>query len=183
MSVVNTVNQIKLKCPNTSIEVLTPDFRNKNTALKIISMCEVDVFNHNLETINRLYKNVRPGADYYHSLQILEDFKILNPKVFTKSGIMIGLGEKYDEIIELMHDLKDRDVDFLTIGQYLRPSKYHYPVIEYHTHEYFMKLYDEAIKIGFKIVSSSPFTRSSYHAEEDFNRLRELKLHAKTIRK
>ena len=180
---VNTVNQIKLKCPETTIEVLTPDFRNKNTALKIISMCEVDVFNHNLETINRLYKNVRPGADYYHSLQILEDFKILNPKVFTKSGIMIGLGEKYDEVVELMYDLKDRDVDFLTIGQYLRPSQYHYPVIEYHTHEYFMKLYDEAIKIGFNIVSSSPFTRSSYHAEEDFNRLRELKLHAKTKRK
>ena len=175
-----TINQIKKKCPNTTIEILTPDFKNKKNSIEIILKCPVDVFNHNLETINRLYREVRPGADYYHSLKLLLKVKKINPEIFTKSGIMIGLGENYSEILDLMNDLRNHCVDFLTIGQYLRPTKNHYPVIEYHKPDYFMKLYDKAIEMGFKIVSSSPFTRSSYHAEEDFNRLKHIQINAQT---
>ena len=131
-----------------------------------------------METVESLYRNVRPGANYKHSLKLLKKIKDINKKVFTKSGIMIGLGEKYIEIQKLMDDLRSQDVDFLTIGQYLRPTKNHHPVIEYHNPDYFNKLYDEAIKMGFKIVSYSPFTRSSFHAEEDYNRLKETTLNA-----
>ena len=171
---VNTISQIKKRSPKTSIEILTPDFKNKQNAIYKLSECNIDVFNHNLETVKRLYKDIRPGANYKHSLDLLKKIKKLKPAVFTKSGIMIGLGETYDEILELMGDLIKYQVDFLTIGQYMRPTKFHHPVIEYHHPEYFAKLYEEAIKIGFKIVSSSPFTRSSFHAEKDFTRLKEL---------
>ena len=169
-----TIEQIKRKCPYTSIEILVPDFRNKKNALQIISECQVDVFNHNLETVKRLYREIRPGANYDHSLFVLNQIKRLRKNIFTKSGIMIGLGENFSEIVELMIDLRKNKVDFLTIGQYLRPSKDHCPVIEYHDPDYFIKLYETAMKMGFKIVSSSPFTRSSFHAEDDFNRLRNI---------
>ena len=169
---VNTIKQIKLNCPNTTIEILTPDFRKKENALELISQCPIDVYNHNLETVKSLYKNVRPGANYWHSLSILNKIKNLNSKLFTKSGIMLGLGEKYSEIMGLMDDLRENNVDFITIGQYMRPSIHHHPVVEYHTPEYFNKLYEEAMNRGFKIASSSPFTRSSFHAEYDFNVLK-----------
>jgi lipoic acid synthetase len=174
----DTINEIKLKCPDTTIEVLTPDFRNKINSIDLLSKCQIDVFNHNLETVKSLYKSVRPGANYNHSLSILSKIKRLNAKLFTKSGIMIGLGEKFSEIMELMDDLRHNNVDFITIGQYLRPTKNHHPVIEYHSPDYFRKLYDEAIRRGFKIVSSSPFTRSSYHAEDDFKKLKYITLNA-----
>ena len=170
----NTIKKIKEKSPNTTVEILTPDFRRKDSSLKIIAKTEIDVFNHNLETIKRLYKEVRPGADYHHSLKILREIKLLKPSVFTKSGIMIGLGEKFDEIRVLMDDLREQDVDFITIGQYLRPTLNHHPVIKYHNPDYFIRIQDEALNKGFKIVSSSPFTRSSYHAESDFNKLKNL---------
>jgi lipoic acid synthetase len=173
MHFLNTIKQIKLKCPKTTIEILTPDFRNKTNPIQLLAECPIDVFNHNLETVSSLYKHVRPGADYNHSLNILRDIKKLNSSIFTKSGIMVGLGETFREILELMNDLRENEVDFITIGQYLRPTKNHHPVVEYHKPEYFKKLYNEAVNRGFKIVSSSPFTRSSYHAEEDFNRLKE----------
>ena len=175
---VNTINQVKQISKNTTIEVLTPDFKNKSHAIDLISECPIDVFNHNLETVKSLYRDVRPGADYINSLNLLKKIKILKPEVFTKSGIMIGLGEKFSEIQFLMDDLRKYQVDFITIGQYLRPSKNHFPVIEYHQPEYFVKLYEEAISRGFKIVSSSPFTRSSFHAEEDYKRLKSVSINA-----
>ncbi len=144
----------------------------------MLSKCQIDVFNHNLETVESLYKTVRPGASYKHSLSILRNIKKLNPNLFTKSGIMIGLGEKFYEIMKLMDDLRYNDVDFITIGQYLRPTKNHHPVIKYHSPDYFHKLYEEAMSRGFKIASSSPFTRSSYHAEDDFKRLKYIMLNA-----
>ena len=174
----NTIKQIKLKCPNTTIEVLTPDFKNKKNSLELIAKCPIDVFNHNLETVKPLYKNVRPGADYVNSLNVLKNIKKLNSNLFTKSGIMIGLGENFSQIMQLMDDLRAHSVDFITIGQYLRPTRNHHPVIEYHSPDYFEKLYDEAMSRGFKIASSSPFTRSSFHAEEDFNNLKKLSLNA-----
>ena len=170
----DTIKKIKEKSPNTTVEILTPDFRGKDSSMGIIAKTEIDVFNHNLETIKRLYKEVRPGADYRHSLKILREIKLLKPSIFTKSGIMIGLGEKFDEIRVLMDDLREQDVDFITIGQYLRPTLNHHPVIKYHNPDYFMRIQNEALNKGFKIVSSSPFTRSSYHAESDFNKLKHL---------
>ena len=144
----------------------------------MLSKCQIDVFNHNLETVKSLYKSVRPGADYKHSLSILRNIKVLNPNLFTKSGIMIGLGETFSEIKKLMDDLRSNDVDFITIGQYLRPTRNHHPVIKYHSPDYFRKLYDEAMSRGFKIASSSPFTRSSFHAEDDFKKLKQIMLNA-----
>ncbi len=173
-----TINKIKTKCPGTTIEILTPDFKNKKNSIELLAKCPIDVFNHNLETVEPLYKNVRPGADYNHSLKILKNIKKLNPKLFTKSGIMIGLGEKLPQVKMLMDDLRENDVDFITIGQYLRPTRNHHPVIEYHKPEYFEILYNEAMKRGFKIASSSPFTRSSFHAEDDFNKLKKLTIDA-----
>ena len=170
----NTIKKIKEKSPNTTVEILTPDFRGKDSSMGIIAKTEIDVFNHNLETIKRLYKEVRPGADYRHSLKILREVKLLKPSIFTKSGIMIGLGEKFDEIRVLMDDLREQDVDFITIGQYLRPTLNHHPVIKYHNPDYFIRIQNEALNKGFKIASSSPFTRSSYHAESDFNKLKHL---------
>ena len=173
-----TIDKIKSKCPNVSIEILTPDFKNKPNSIKLLAKCPIDVFNHNLETVKTLYKRVRPGADYDHSLKILKEIKKYNPKLFTKSGIMIGLGEDLSQIMQLMNDLRQNDVDFITIGQYLRPSKNHHPVVKYHHPEYFKKLYNEAMNMGFKIASVSPFTRSSFHAEDDFKKLKYLTLNA-----
>ena len=173
-----TIDQVKLICPKTTIEILTPDFKKKENALKILSSSQIDVFNHNLETVKSLYESVRPGANYLHSLKILKSFKELCPNVFTKSGIMIGLGETFTQVKILMDDLRDHDVDFITIGQYLRPSMHHHPVIKYHEPEYFVKLNEEAMNRGFKIVSASPFTRSSFHAEDDFLRLKKIENNA-----
>ena len=169
---VNTILQIKKKSDKTTIEILTPDFKNKNHAIDLISKCPIDVFNHNLETVESLYPQVRPGANYYHSLSVLDKMKKLNQSLYTKSGIMIGLGEKHSEVLKLMDDLRTNNVDFITIGQYLRPTKNHFPVIKYHRPDYFDKLNEEAINRGFKMVSCSPFTRSSFHAEQDFKKLK-----------
>ena len=168
------INAIKKKSPQTTIEILTPDFYKKKNALDILNTSPFEIFNHNMETIERLYRDVRPGASIERSLNLLKDIKIKNSKVFTKSGIMIGLGETYDEIKDIMSLLIDSNVDFLTIGQYLRPTINHHPVIEYHHPEYFQMLEIEAYNKGFKLVSSSPFTRSSFHADSDFKRLKEL---------
>ena len=168
------INAIKKKSPQTTIEILTPDFYKKKNALDILNTSPFEIFNHNMETVERLYRDVRPGASMERSLNLLKGIKIKNSKVFTKSGIMIGLGETYDEIKDIMSLLIDSNVDFLTIGQYLRPTINHHPVIEYHHPEYFQKLEIEAYNKGFKLVSSSPFTRSSFHADSDFKRLKEL---------
>ena len=168
------ISAIKKKSPQTTIEILTPDFYKKKNALDILNTSPFEIFNHNMETVERLYRDVRPGASIERSLSLLKDIKTKNSKVFTKSGIMIGLGETYDEIQDIMSLLIDSNVDFLTIGQYLRPTINHHPVIEYHHPEYFHKLEIEAYNKGFKLVSSSPFTRSSFHADSDFKRLKEL---------
>ena len=168
------INSIKKKSPLTTIEILTPDFYKKSNALNILSTSPFEIFNHNMETVKRLYRDVRPGANFIRSLTLLKKVKVINRKIFTKSGIMIGLGEEYDEILSVMDSLLDNDVDFLTIGQYLRPTKFHHPVIHYHHPDYFKQLEYDAYKKGFKLVSSSPFTRSSFHADDDFKKLKAL---------
>ena len=168
------INSIKKKSPLTTIEILTPDFYKKSNALNILSTSPFEIFNHNIETVKRLYRDVRPGANFIRSLTLLKKVKVTNRKIFTKSGIMIGLGEEYDEILSVMDSLLDNDVDFLTIGQYLRPTKFHHPVIHYHHPDYFKQLEYDAYKKGFKLVSSSPFTRSSFHADDDFKKLKAL---------
>ena len=167
------VKATREKNPNTSIEVLTPDFLRKGDSYKKILEADLDVFNHNIETVPRLYTKVRPGARYFASLELLKNAKIHNKKVFTKSGIMVGLSENKDEIIQVMDDLRSADVDFITIGQYLQPSPKHHPLHRYyHPHE-FKELETIAKTKGFLLVSSSPLTRSSYHADEDFRRLQD----------
>ena len=161
------------KNPNTSIEVLTPDFLRKGDAYKKVLDANPDVFNHNIETVPGLYVKVRPGARYFGSLELLKKAKIFNKKVFTKSGIMVGLGENKNEIIQVMDDLRSADVDFLTIGQYLQPSTKHHPLERYYEPKEFEELKTIAISKGFLLVSSSPLTRSSYHADEDFTKLKQ----------
>ncbi len=173
---VNTIKAIKNLSPKTTIEVLTPDFLKNKSAAKIIAETFPDVFNHNLETIPRLYNKVRPGARYFSSLRLLNDIKSLNSKIFTKSGLMVGLGETFEEIIQVMDDLRSANVDFLTIGQYLQPTKKHHPVIDYVIPETFEKYKNIALSKGFLLVSSSVFTRSSYHADEDFKKLKKIRL-------
>ena len=169
---VKSIYEIKKLCRNITIEVLTPDFQRKEGALAQIVNAKPDVFNHNLETISRLYKNVRRGASYNHSLNLLKKVKKLSSTIFTKSGIMVGLGEKIEEIETLLKDLRKADVDFVTIGQYMQPSKDHLPVIKYYTIEEFKKIENIAYNMGFLLVSSSPLTRSSYHADDDFHKLK-----------
>ena len=164
------------KNPNTTIEVLTPDFLRKGESYKTILESEPDVFNHNIETVPRLYVKVRPGARYFASLELLKNAKLNNKKVFTKSGIMVGLGEERDEIIQVMDDLRSADVDFLTIGQYLQPSVKHHPLNRYYHPDEFKELEVIAKSKGFLLVSSSPLTRSSYHADEDFAKLKQNRL-------
>ena len=154
--------------PNTSIEVLTPDFLRKGEAYKRVLDANPDVFNHNIETVPSLYRKVRPGAKYFESLELLKNSKKINKKVFTKSGLMLGLGENKDEIIQVMDDLRSAEVDFLTIGQYLQPSVKHHPLDKYYRPDEFVDLGEIAKSKGFLLVSSSPLTRSSYHADEDF---------------
>lgn len=160
------IKEIRKLMPHTSIEVLCPDFKGKDKALDTVISEEPDVFNHNLETIERLYKTVRKGADYRHSLHLLGEAKALGFKGYTKSGIMLGLGEEKEEVLSLMDDLRSVDVDILTIGQYLRPSLKHHEVIRYIPPEEFAEYKDIAIEKGFKAVSSSPLTRSSHNAFE-----------------
>ena len=167
------VNATRLKNPNTSIEVLTPDFLRKGDAYKKVLEANPDVFNHNIETVPSLYLKVRPGSRYFASLELLKNAKEINKKVFTKSGIMVGLGENKDEIIQVMDDLKAANVDFLTIGQYLQPSVKHFPLNRYYSPQEFDELGAIAKSKGFLLVSSSPLTRSSYHADEDFVKLQQ----------
>ena len=169
------VETTRKKNPNTTIEVLTPDFLRKGNSYKKILEANPDVFNHNIETVPRLYLKVRPGARYFASLELLKNVKENNNKIFTKSGIMVGLGEKYDEIIQVMDDLRSAKVDFLTIGQYLQPSVKHYPLERYYHPDEFKELELSAKSKGFLLVSSSPLTRSSYHADEDFKKLKKVR--------
>jgi len=167
------INQTRKTNPKTTIEVLTPDFLRKGDAYKKVLEANPDVFNHNIETVPSLYLKVRPGSRYFSSLELLKNAKKINNKVFTKSGIMVGLGEKKDEILQVMDDLRAADVDFLTIGQYLQPSVKHFPLNRYYTPREFEELGTIAKSKGFLLVSSSPLTRSSYHADEDFAKLQQ----------
>ncbi len=169
----NVVKATREKNPTTSIEVLTPDFLRKGEAYKKILEADLDVFNHNIETVPRLYTTVRPGARYFASLELLKNAKKQNKKVFTKSGIMVGLGETKEEVSQVMDDLRTAEVDFITIGQYLQPSPKHHPLHRYYTPEEFKELENIAKTKGFLLVSSSPLTRSSYHADDDFKKLQE----------
>ena len=171
-----TINQTRKQNPNTTIEVLTPDFLRKGDAYKRVLDANPDVFNHNIETVPSLYLKVRPGSRYFSSLELLKNAKKVNKNVFTKSGIMVGLGESRDEILQVMDDLKATDVDFLTIGQYLQPSTKHYPLDRYYTPKEFDDLGTIAKAKGFLLVSSSPLTRSSYHADKDFAKLQQNRL-------
>jgi len=166
------IRAIRARAPTTTIEVLTPDFLRKDGALEIVVEAKPDVFNHNLETVPSKYLTVRPGARYFHSLRLLQRAKELDPTLFTKSGIMVGLGEERNEVLQLMDDLRSADVDFLTIGQYLQPTRKHHPVAEFVTPEAFRSYEAIAYAKGFLLVSASPLTRSSHHAGEDFARLR-----------
>ncbi len=167
------VNATRKKNPKTSIEVLTPDFLRKKDAYKKVLEADLDVFNHNIETVPRLYTIVRPGARYFASLELLKNAKQFNKKVFTKSGIMVGLGENKEEIIQVMDDLRSAEVDFITIGQYLQPSAKHHPLHRYYHPDEFKELANIAKTKGFLLVSASPLTRSSYHADEDFKKLQD----------
>ena len=168
-----TINAIRKTSPETTIEILTPDFLKKENALEKILKDYPDVFNHNLETVPRLYLSIRPGARYFNSLKLLNDVKDKNSNIFTKSGLMLGLGEKKNEIMQVMDDLRAAKVDFLTLGQYLQPTKKHAPVAKYITPDEFNSYKIIAESKGFLMVSSSPLTRSSHHAEEDFKVLKQ----------
>jgi lipoic acid synthetase len=169
---VRSIEAIRRAAPEASVEVLTPDFRRKPGAVEAVAAAGPDVYNHNVETVPRLYRRVRPGASYRGSLALLARVKELAPRTFTKSGLMLGLGEERDEVLRVLDDLRAADVDFVTIGQYLRPSPRHAPVARWWRPEEFAELGREALAKGFLMVASSPMTRSSYHAERDFERLR-----------
>jgi lipoic acid synthetase len=166
------IGAIRARCPATTIEVLTPDFLRKPGAAEIVVAARPDVFNHNLETVPSKYLTVRPGARYFASLRLLQRVKELDPPMFTKSGIMVGLGEGRHEVLQVMDDLRAAEVDFLTIGQYLQPSRKHHPVVRFVPPDEFGALATIALAKGFSIVSASPLTRSSHHAGEDFARLK-----------
>ena len=169
---VDVINCLRKECPNTTIEILTPDFLKKNKAKNILSQSLPDVFNHNLETVPRLYPTIRPGSRYFVSLELLSDMKKMNAQIFTKSGLMVGLGETIDEIYQVMDDLRSADVDFLTIGQYLQPTEKHAKLEKFISPHEFKKFYKMAYAKGFLMVSASPLTRSSYHASSDFKKLK-----------
>ena len=167
-----TIKYIKELSPNTTIEILTPDFLRKNKNYIDIARVKPDVFNHNLETVPRIYKNIRPGSNYLESLNLLKEVKSFDENIFTKSGIMVGLGEEYTEIIQVLRDMKSVNIDFVTIGQYLQPSIHHEKVHRFYSPSEFNQLYQFCKSLGFKMISSSPMTRSSYHADEDFQKLK-----------
>ena len=170
--IADTIRAIRSHAPGTTIEVLTPDFLRKDGALETVVEAKPDVFNHNLETVPSLYLTVRPGARYFHSLRLLQRVKELDPTMFTKSGIMVGLGEERNEILQVMDDLRSADVDFITIGQYLQPTRKHHEVKRYLPPEEFKGLETVAYTKGFLMVSASPLTRSSHHAGDGFARLK-----------
>ncbi|MDG2244055.1 MAG: lipoyl synthase [Rhodospirillaceae bacterium] len=170
---VKVINSIKVACPDTTIEVLTPDFRKKLGSTDLVAKAHPDVYNHNLETVPRLYRTIRPGARYFTSLRLLERVKEVVPTVFTKSGIMVGIGETKDEVLQVMDDMRAADVDFLTIGQYLQPTLRHAAVDRFVTPDEFAVYEKIARAKGFLMVSATPLTRSSYHADADFARLKE----------
>lgn len=170
------IRQLRALCPETTVEVLTPDFLRKEGALELVVEAQPDVFNHNLETVPRLYPEVRPGARYFHSLRLLSDVKRQDPTLFTKSGIMVGLGETKEEVAQVMDDLRSADVDFLTIGQYLQPTPKHHHVDRFVTPDEFQSYARLAKAKGFLLCSASPLTRSSYHADADFERLKAARL-------
>ena len=180
-----TIMETRKENPDTTIEVLTPDFLRKGEAYKKVLDAKPDVFNHNIETVPSLYLKVRPGSRYFASLELLKNTKIIDKNIFTKSGIMVGMGETKDEIIQVMDDLRSANVDFLTIGQYLQPSVKHFPLQRYYDPIEFKDLETIAKAKGFLLVSSSPLTRSSYHADEDFALLKKNRklINAKSISK
>ena len=173
---VKCIENVRRKAPQTTIEILTPDFLRKNGAMEKVVAAKPDVFNHNIETVPGLYGSIRPGARYFHSLSLLKRVKEIDPTMFTKSGLMVGLGETKEQVLQVMDDMRCADIDFLTIGQYLRPTLRHAPVDRYvHPDEF--ELYKKmAYSKGFLMVSSSPLTRSSYHAGDDFSKMREERL-------
>ena len=173
---VETIHAVRARSPVTTIEILVPDFLRKDGALEKVVAAKPDVFNHNLETVPSNYLTVRPGARYFHSIRLLQQVKELDPAMFTKSGIMLGLGESRNEVLQLMDDLRIADVDFLTIGQYLQPTRKHHPVKNFVAPDAFKAYETIAYAKGFLLVSSSPLTRSSHHAGEDFARLRAARL-------
>jgi len=166
------IQAIREASPETTIEILTPDFLKKDGALEVVVAAKPDVFNHNLETVPKLYTSVRPGARYFHSLRLLQRVKELDPTIFTKSGIMVGLGENKDEVAQVMDDMRVADIDFLTIGQYLQPTIKHHAIDRFVTPDEFKAYEKQAYNKGFLMVSSSPLTRSSHHAGEDFAKLK-----------
>lgn len=168
----DVIRAIREATPKTTIEILTPDFLRKPGALEIVVKARPDVFNHNLETVPSKYLKVRPGARYFHSIRLLQRVKELDPTIFTKSGIMVGLGEERNEILQLMDDLRSADVDFMTIGQYLQPTRKHHPVIRFVTPDEFKSFETIGRTKGFLLVASSPLTRSSHHAGDDFAKLK-----------
>jgi len=172
---VRCIEEIHARAPETTVEVLTPDFLRKEGAVEEVTAARPDVFNHNLETVPSLYTRIRPGARYFHSLRLLDQVKQLDPFIYTKSGIMVGLGELKDEVLQVMDDLRSADVDFLTIGQYLQPTSRHTPVVQYIPPETFDEYRRLALMKGFLMVSSTPLTRSSYHADKDFEALRKVR--------
>jgi len=167
-----TVRAIRAQTPSTTIEILTPDFLRKDGALELVVAAKPDVFNHNLETVPSHYLSVRPGARYFHSIRLLQRVKEIDPQIFTKSGIMVGLGEERHEVLQVMDDLRSADVDFLTVGQYLQPSRKHHAVARFVPPDEFAAYEKVAYTKGFLMVSASPLTRSSHHAGEDFARLK-----------
>jgi lipoic acid synthetase len=171
----HTITAIRKLSPQTTVEVLTPDFLKKDGALEIVVEARPDVFNHNLETVPRLYPAVRPGARYFASLKLLADVKALDPMIFTKSGIMVGLGESRDEVVQVMDDMRSADVDFMTIGQYLQPTPKHHPLDRFWTPDEFDSLDRLGRSKGFLLISATPLTRSSYHADDDFAQLQEMR--------
>jgi lipoic acid synthetase len=173
---VRTIRAIRAASPDTTIEILTPDFLRKDGAIEIVMDAAPDVFNHNLETVPRLYLNIRPGARYFASLRLLQRAKELAPAGFTKSGLMVGLGESREEIMQVMDDLRAAGVDFLTIGQYLQPTRKHAPIDRFWTPDEFKALEATARAKGFMMVSATPLTRSSYHADTDFAALKAARL-------
>lgn len=168
----NVIKEIRIHSPDSTIEILTPDFLRKEGAVETVVAAKPDVYNHNLETVPRLYPSVRPGARYFQSLWLLKRVKELDPDIFTKSGIMVGLGEEKPEIYQVMDDLRSANVDFMTIGQYLQPTPTHHDVIRYVPPEEFEDYAKMGRGKGFSMIASSPLTRSSYHADSDFEKLR-----------
>ena len=177
---VSCIEAIRRATPATTVEVLTPDFRHKEGAIETVAAAAPDVYNHNVETVPRLYRSIRPGASFEHSVDLLRRVKQVSPQIFTKSGLMVGLGEEPDEILEVMDALRAAQVDFLTVGQYLRPTPRHAEVARYVTPSEFESIREEGESRGFLLVAASPFTRSSYHADEDFQALQRARLALRT---